>query len=115
MNNTTNLNEWIEVEGGPCYNRAFKFCYYKGKTNNKYGLKNLWYICCVGGSHHTSILGRGLGTIHYISDGGIEHYYSKTTNVTNTDFKRMFKIIDFNEELHTLSDVEKKYPDGIIK
>lgn len=27
----------------------------------------------------------------------------------------MFRVVDFDEELHTLSDVENKYPNGIIK
>ena len=108
MNNKINFNEWITIEGSPCYNKDYKFCYYKGKTNNKYGLQNLWYICCVGGKHHTTVFGRGTGPIHYTVEGILERHYSKIINVTNTDFKRMFMVVDFNKELHTLSDVEKK-------
>lgn len=113
--NGINKKKWICIEGSPCYNKDYKFCYYKGKNNNNYGFQNLWYICCVGGRHHTVVFGRGCGPIHYMIDGCLERHYSKIRNVTNTDFKRMFRVVDFDEELHTLSDVENKYPNGIIK
>ena len=115
VKNNPNPDEWIEVEGSRCYNKDYKFCYYKGKSENKYGLCNLWYICCVGGRHHVLVFGRGRGPIHYISDGCFERHYSITRNVTNTDFKRMFRVVDFDENIHTLSDVEKIYPDGIVE
>jgi hypothetical protein len=113
--NKVTPDEWIEIYGKPCYNKNYKFCYYKGKLNNRYGLKNRWYLCCVGGRHHTFVFGFDTGPIRYVSEGGFEYHYSKHIYVTNTDFKRKFRVVDFDEELHTISDVEKKYPDGIIK
>lgn len=68
----------------------------------------------MGGRHSVLVFGRGRGPIHYMKDCS-DHHYSKIRNVTKTDFKRMFRVVDFDESIHTLSDVEKTYPDGIVE
>lgn len=116
-------SKWIEVEGSPCFNlETYKFCICK-KTLKKSKIlrtiydfgevqKGLVYLCAIE-NHHVIIFGRGCGIIHYVywetKNARSCNHYSLSYRMSKTNFKKYFKVIEYDGETHTLNEAQKKY------